>query len=558
MLIGMHSTRSLPFVLLAIMLFAGTLRADDAEERAQDIAQMKRVWEALMSYKKEHGKLPDRLGDLVPNFLRNPKDLVSPRDDGEKENGPLTRKEEKHPSSYGYEWGPQPFRQLTFTEIKACQVEEYGPVVPLLRCFLYQPVLNISHAGDFYETETNWEIDPAVTKIIEKRGLGPGVSKGLFMDLTTTDRAGAPVAGVKVTVKNRFVEGIWLPDRTITTGEDGHARIPFGPVQTMLGTLEFQKPRLFAFQQIGMPDGFQPRMKVVMNPARSLSGVIVDSEGKPLAGAAILIKRAEAKDAQDNPDWWSGPWRPTMPDADHIAFVKSNENGKWSVDSVPDDPNLRIKMAISHEGSTVKTTLLDHTALERGGYFSGTAKTPLSEPFHARGKLTNPDGSAAAGTPMFLYQSIDPIATSVRITPIEVISGPEGQFEFRPRVPGEMQIAVVPKGAAPLLHTVSGSPSMPPVNLRLAGGRVISGKVVDSRGKPVAGIQILFVGWLGTVQVPLNPVIATSDENGNWQWDHGAEGQIWGNAISPSGELIEWRDAGNVPITITIPPSEIR
>src|SRR5678815_2983209 len=134
----MHSTRTLPFVLLAIMLFAGALRADDAEDRAQDIAQMKKVWEALMSYKKEHGKLPDRLGELVPDFLRNPKDLVSPRDDGEKENGPLTRKEEKYPSSYGYEWGPQPFRGLTFTDIKTCQVEEYGPVVPLLRCFLYE------------------------------------------------------------------------------------------------------------------------------------------------------------------------------------------------------------------------------------------------------------------------------------------------------------------------------------------------------------------------------------------------------------------------------------
>jgi hypothetical protein len=554
----MHSTRILPFVLLAIMPFLGALRADDTEDRAQDIAQMKRVWEALMSYKKAKGQLPERLGALVPDHLRNPKDLVSPRDDGEKENGPLTRKEDKYPSSYGYEWGPQMFRGLTFTEIKTCQVEEYGPVVPLLRCFLYEPVLNISHAGDFYETDTNWEIDPAVLKIIKERGLGPGASKGQFVDLTTTDRSGAPLAGVKVTVRNRFVEGIWLPERTVVTGEDGRARIPFGPVQTMLGSLEFQKPGHFAFQQNGSPDGFKPSIKVVMNRTRPLSGMIVDSAGKPVAKANILIKRAKAEDAPGNPHAWFPTAIPKVGDADQIDLIQTDTDGKWITNLVADDPDLRIKAAISHESSAVKALLLDRSELERGGFLSGSAKITLPESLRLRGTLKNPDDSPAVGTAMFLYAPLDPTEAGRQVVPIETKSGPDGRFEFRFRVPGEIQVVVVPKSSAPLLRKANSSSAMPSMDLQLAAGRAIGGKVVDTRGRPVSGVQILFVGWLGVNTIPLNPVIATSDAKGKWQWDHAPVEPAWGSAICPSGELIYWRDTGNAPITITIPPSEIK
>src|SRR5688500_14968743 len=75
----MSFRRILPCAWLVIALLARALRADEATDRAQDIAQMKRVWEALMAYQKENGKLPDRLGALVPKHLANPKDLLSPR-----------------------------------------------------------------------------------------------------------------------------------------------------------------------------------------------------------------------------------------------------------------------------------------------------------------------------------------------------------------------------------------------------------------------------------------------------------------------------------------------
>jgi hypothetical protein len=245
----------------------------------------------------------------------------------------LTKKDEKYPSSYGYEWGSQPFRGLTFAEVKACQVEEYGAVVPLLRCFLYDRVLNISHAGEFYETEINWEIDPVVKEIIAKRGLGPGASKGKFLDLTTRDAAGKPIPGVRVTVRGRGVQGIWLPDRTLMTGEDGRVRIPFGPVVEMQGTLEFEKPDYFAFPQGPAGTAFDDKLEVVLRPVRRISGTVTDAAGKPLAGASLRVSRRNESSTPEHPErWfplvppdWEGEWR----DADRIGLTQSDAAGRW-------------------------------------------------------------------------------------------------------------------------------------------------------------------------------------------------------------------------------------
>jgi hypothetical protein len=152
----MSFRRLLPRVfLLVTLLVGGVARADDAADRAQDIAQMKRVWDALMVYKKETGKLPDRLGALVPKYLPNPKDLLSPHHPAESPKG--VDPDDQIPSSYLYDWGPRKADDLTFTEIKTCQVEEYGPIVPLLRCTIYEKVLNITKRRTTGSSTMSWE-----------------------------------------------------------------------------------------------------------------------------------------------------------------------------------------------------------------------------------------------------------------------------------------------------------------------------------------------------------------------------------------------------------------
>jgi hypothetical protein len=54
-------------------------------------------------------------------------------------------------------------------EWKTRQLAEFGPVVPILRCFLHDPVLNVSSDGEFFESGAYWETDPNTIQLRKKR-----------------------------------------------------------------------------------------------------------------------------------------------------------------------------------------------------------------------------------------------------------------------------------------------------------------------------------------------------------------------------------------------------
>ena len=73
--------------------------------------------------------------------------------------------------AYGYEFSNLLFRDgRTFEEIKEVQRAEWGDVVPILRAFGYGKVINMSYGGDLYETELNWEWDPATLDVVAANG----------------------------------------------------------------------------------------------------------------------------------------------------------------------------------------------------------------------------------------------------------------------------------------------------------------------------------------------------------------------------------------------------
>ena len=88
-------------------------------------------------------------------------------------------------TSYIYEFSAKPvpdvirgaFPQLaagtTMREWKTKQIAEFGPVVPILRCFLHNPVLNVTSDGEFFESGAFWETDPKTLELRKKR-LAPG------------------------------------------------------------------------------------------------------------------------------------------------------------------------------------------------------------------------------------------------------------------------------------------------------------------------------------------------------------------------------------------------
>jgi len=72
-------------------------------------------------------------------------------------------------SSYLYEFTPTPIPevvkgawpgpQMTMREWKRQQMKLVGPEVPLVRCLLHEPALNLSLGGKVYESPVFWELN---------------------------------------------------------------------------------------------------------------------------------------------------------------------------------------------------------------------------------------------------------------------------------------------------------------------------------------------------------------------------------------------------------------
>ncbi len=160
---------------------ASITSAPTAEEHKTDKQNMLVIYKALKAYEKEHGKLPDWLSDLVPKYIQDTNVFVSPffRRTGTQE---LYGNEDPHiTTSYIYEFSAKPVPNVilsafpnlaagtTMREWKTKQIAEFGPVVPILRCFLYNPVLNVTSDGEFFESGGYWETDPKTLELRKKR-----------------------------------------------------------------------------------------------------------------------------------------------------------------------------------------------------------------------------------------------------------------------------------------------------------------------------------------------------------------------------------------------------
>lgn len=176
-------------------------------ERQKEIDRqhLRALHTAIFAYKKAHGHFPEYLSQLVPDFVEEGT-LHSPRRGAEKPNGQLLN----HPDpgnekpSYAFEFSNVVFRDgRTFAEIKEVQRAEWGDAVPILRRFGPDKVMNMSYGGDLYETELNWEWDPATLDVVAARGWGPGLTEGEFTTVQVLGASGQPLTNAQVWTDGR-------------------------------------------------------------------------------------------------------------------------------------------------------------------------------------------------------------------------------------------------------------------------------------------------------------------------------------------------------------------
>jgi len=125
-------------------------------------ANLEKTYAAIMKYRKDKGKLPDWLSDLVPDYLGE-ETLLCPSDpDYKAQYSP----DPKLPCSYSWELssdripvGWDPTRRTLYRDWKTQQARLFGDVVPMVRCHHHgdQKVLNLSMGGQIYWGRLDWE-----------------------------------------------------------------------------------------------------------------------------------------------------------------------------------------------------------------------------------------------------------------------------------------------------------------------------------------------------------------------------------------------------------------
>lgn len=132
------------------------------EEMQACAANFRKIQAAIRKYKKDKGELPNWLSNLVPDYITNDA-LLCPKDARHK--SPYSP-DPKLPCSYGWQFSAKPIpsgwdptSRTLYRDWKIQQVELFGDIVPMVRCYHHDSkrVLNLSAGGEIWWGPLDWE-----------------------------------------------------------------------------------------------------------------------------------------------------------------------------------------------------------------------------------------------------------------------------------------------------------------------------------------------------------------------------------------------------------------
>ncbi|HVO30739.1 MAG TPA: carboxypeptidase regulatory-like domain-containing protein, partial [bacterium] len=273
--------------------------------------------------------------------------------------------------------------------------------------------------------------------------------------------SGAPIGGADVTL--RATDGSVVDEAA--TGADGVFSFPHARGETIAA-----EAKGYAMAATEIPAGSgASRVVLALDGAATVRGKIVDAAGRAVDGADVWVE-----DVEGLGDRWPAPTSGT---------VHSGADGTFAI---RDAPAGRLVVHATHPAHASGSVAVG--VLGPGRTKDGILLT-LADGATITGRVTNPDGTPAAGALVALYVSWreedGPGGPGPRVE-----AGADGTYRVEHVLPGSGFVAAATsdaEAAAPI--TIADAHEIH-ADLSLVAGAEISGRVEDESGAPIAGATL--------------------------------------------------------------------
>ncbi len=275
-----------------------------------------------------------------------------------------------------------------------------------------------------------------------------------------------------------------------------------------------------------MPDSYD----LTLQHAVKTEGIVKDPDGKPIAGASVCLIAPKTLDSQ------------TWADVS-CRIVVTDANGKWSASILPESAkNVRVKSwHDDYAASDQKARLAD---LEAGKF-----ETILEPLVTLQGVVSDDSSKPMAGAKVtalsqeFWAHDYPSVTTDAA-----------GHFAI-PHVKAEaLHLAVQASDFAPVVQSIKLAPraTPAPMQIHLNAGRHLSGRLVDSKDRPLANAIVQCGPIAETLLVDWH---ARTDADGHFDWPH-APSDATALELFKSGfdTAITTAKAGESSLTIKLHP----
>ena len=258
-----------------------------------------------------------------------------------------------------------------------------------------------------------------------------------------------------------------------------------------------------------------------LDKGTSIGGYVHDEGGNPIENVKISISASSAmlnlSARMTDLDWF-----------DPSVYVQTDRSGRWSCNEVLPNPE-RIQLTLDHpehgtSGFSTDTTpspiassiIRPVSPVAMSELKEGRAILVMKNALLVAGIVMDEAGRGIGGSAVAQFEGNVPVSS--------VTTSKDGRFAFRVAKSGEIVLAVQAEGFAPESRPIAVAPGMLGVEFRLKKGQIVSGRVVEDKGNPVAGatIGIVFRGldqpfsWQGE-----------TDAQGKFLWDSAPAKALW-------------------------------